>query len=120
MDEKNCIFCKIVHNEIPTTKVYEDTDYLGILDIHPMGPGHVQVIPKKHYRWVWDMPDAGRMFEVAQKIALAQKKAFGADTVRSQIYGQEIPHAHIWIWPDAPGDIADYKGNADKIISALK
>lgn len=118
--EKNCIFCKIIAGEIPSTKVYEDQNYLCILDIHPMGPGHVQVIPKTHYRWVWDVPTAGEMFEVAKKIALAQKKAFGADTVRSQIYGEEIPHAHIWVWPDAPGDINNFKENAQKIIDALK
>ena len=118
--DKNCIFCKIIHGEIPTTKVYEDTNFLAILDIHPMGPGHVQVMPKAHYRFVWDVPNAGEFFEVTKKIALAQKKAFGAEFIRSQIYGEEMHHAHIWIWPDAPGDIADYKGNADKIINALK
>ncbi len=85
-----------------------------------MGPGHVQVIPKTHYRWVWDVPNAGEMFEIAKKMALAQKKAFGADTVRSQIYGEEIPHAHIWVWPDVPGDINALKENAQKIIDALK
>lgn len=118
--ENDCVFCKIIKGSIPTTKVYEDENYMAILDIHPVGPGHVQIIPKTHYRWVWDMPDAPRMFEVAQKIALAQKKAFGADTVRSQIYGEEIPHAHIWVWPDVPGDATNLKENGDKIIAALK
>ncbi|HEV7423619.1 MAG TPA: HIT domain-containing protein [Candidatus Paceibacterota bacterium] len=116
---ENCIFCKIVKGEIPSTKVYEDENFLVFLDIHPLAPGHVQIIPKKHYRWVWDVPNAGEFFEVAKKIALAQKKAFGADIVRSQIYGEEVEHAHIWVWPETVGNEKDISGNAKKIIEAL-
>lgn len=124
--EHDCIFCKIVKNEIPATKIYEDENFLAFLDIRPIAPGHVQIIPKKHYRWVWDLPaqagvpgNIGEYFEVAKKIALAQKKAFKADIIRSQVYGEEIPHAHIWVWPETVGDEKDLKGNAEKIIAAL-
>src|SRR3954469_23262626 len=102
--EHDCIFCKIIKGEIPATKVYEDNNFVAFLDIRPIAPGHVQVIPKTHFRWVWEVPNAGEYFEVARKIALAQKKAFNADIVRSQIYGEEIHHAHIWIWPETVGD----------------
>lgn len=115
----DCIFCKIVEGAIPATKVYEDDNFLAFLDIRPLGPGHTQVIPKAHHRYVWDVPNAGEYFEIVKKIALAQKKAFGADMVRSQIYGEEVPHAHIWIWPEAPGDEKDLPGNAEKIIREL-
>ena len=115
-----CIFCKIIKKEIPAKIVYEDKDFLAFLDIKPMGPGHTQIIPKKHYRWVWDVPNVGEYFEVAKKIALAQKKAFNADLIRSQIYGEEISHAHIWIWPETVGDERDFEGNARKIISSLQ
>ena len=118
--EKDCIFCKILAEEIPSHKVYEDENFVGILDINPMGPGHTQIIPKKHYRWVWDVPNVGEMFEVARKIAKAQQKAFGADLIRSQVYGEEVPHAHIWVWPEAGGDTEDFKGNSEKLISALQ
>ena len=121
-----CIFCKIVKKEIPAEIVYEDENFLAFLDIKPMGPGHTQVIPKKHYRWVWDLPtqtdvpgNIGEYFNVVQKIALAQKKAFNADIVRSQIYGEEIPHAHIWVWPEIAGDIKNFKENAKRITKAL-
>ena len=117
--EHSCIFCKIVTGEIPATKVYEDDNFLAFLDIRPMGPGHTQVIPKQHYRWVWDVPNAGELFEVAKKIALAQKKAFGADIIHLQIYGEEVAHAHIWVWPESTGDEKDFDGNANKIIQAL-
>ena len=56
---KDCIFCKIVSKEIPAHIVYEDGDFMVFLDIHPHTPGHVQVIPKQHVRWVWDVPDVG-------------------------------------------------------------
>lgn len=121
-----CIFCKIVKGEIPATKVYEDENFLAFLDIHPMGPGHTQVIPKKHFRWVWDLPaqagvpgNIGEYFQIAQKIALAQKKAFNADIVRSQIYGEEVAHAHIWVWPETVGNEKALEENAEKIIRAL-
>ena len=116
-----CIFCKIVNKEIPSYKVYEDNDFYAFLDINPLAPGHVQVIPKKHYRWVWDLKNIGEYFKIVQKIALAQKKAFGVDIVRSQIYGEEVPHAHIWVYPDdkVAGDKMDFPTNAEKIKSNL-
>jgi histidine triad (HIT) family protein len=116
---ENCIFCKIVKKEIPANIIYEDDNFLAFLDIHPLSPGHTQIIPKQHYRFVWDVPNVGEYFEVVKKIALAQKKAFNADIVRSQIYGEEIPHAHIWVWPETLDNEKDLEVNAKKIIGAL-
>lgn len=122
--ENNCVFCKIVKGEIPSHKVYEDSEFLAFLSINPESPGHTLVIPKAHYRWVWDLPaqagvpnGVGKYFEVAQKIALAQKKAFKTDFVLSKIVGEEVHHAHIWIFPDrnVPFDKKDFVGNAEKI-----
>ncbi|MBI4122056.1 MAG: HIT domain-containing protein, partial [Parcubacteria group bacterium] len=59
----DCIFCTIVRGEIPVAQVYEDEDFLAFLDIHPQAPGHTQVIPKRHVRWVWDVENAGAYFE---------------------------------------------------------
>ena len=116
---ETCIFCKIVDKEVPASIVYEDDKFLAFLDINPLAPGHVQVIPKEHYRWVWDIENIGEYFEVVKKIALAQKKAFNAEIVRSQIYGEEVTHAHIWLWPEISGDSKDFKINAEKIIAKL-
>ena len=117
----DCIFCKIVAGEIHAHKVYEDENFLAFLDIHPQSPGHTQVIPKKHYRWVWDVPNAGDFFEVAKKIALAEKKAFETDFVLSKIVGEDVPHAHIWVYPDkeVKGDKKDFAGNAERIRKFL-
>jgi len=119
----DCIFCKIVKGEIPCHKVYEDDDFLAFLDIRPLSAGHTLIIPKKHYRWVWDVPFADRYFGTVQKVALGIKKAFGTDEIFSKIIGEEIPHAHIWIYqnPDkSTGIKTDLAGNADKIHRALK
>ena len=121
MTDSDCIFCKIVKGEIPSYKVYEDDNFLAILDINPQSPGHTQVITKKHYRWVWDIANAGEYFEVVKKIALAQQKAFGTDFILSKIVGDEIPHAHIWVFPNSSisGDAKDFTGNAEKIRQAI-
>ena len=137
---KDCIFCKIVKGEIPVFKVYEDENFLAFLDINPISPGHTQVIPKKHYRWVWDLPSRSRdcldvesisqtldpnisdYFEICQKIAKAQMKAFDTDFILSKIVGEEIPHAHIWIFPnkEVTGNPKDFKTNLEKIIKNLE
>jgi len=122
MKDPNCIFCKIVNKEVPAEIVYEDNNFLAFLDINPRSPGHTLIIPKDHYRWVWDVPNIGEYFEVAQKIAIAQKKAFNADLIRSQIYGNEVFHAHTWIYPDesTKGDLKDFKINSDKIRNCIQ
>ena len=125
----NCIFCKIVKGEIPAHKVYEDENFLAFLSIDPREAGHVLVSPKEHYRWVWDLPEdrqvspnIGEYFEVVRKIAKAQQKAFGVEMIRSQVYGEEVPHAHVWLWPGEPTgeDSKDFEGNAEKIKRALQ
>ena len=122
--DPNCIFCKIVKHEIPAHVVYEDDDFLAFLDIRPQAPGHTQVIPKKHYRWVWDVPNAGAYFEVAQKVAKAMQHTFGPiEEVHSRIMGEEVPHAHIWIYPapdKAYGEKKEFEENARKIRKAIQ
>jgi histidine triad (HIT) family protein len=120
--DPNCIFCKIVDGEIPAHKVYEDNDFLAFLDIHPLSPGHTLIIPKEHFRWVWDVPKAGEYFEVAKKVALAQKKAFDTDFILSKIIGEEVPHAHIWVYPSdkVEGSKMDFATNLELLKKALK
>ena len=123
----DCVFCKIIAKQIPAQIVYEDNDFLAFLDINPQSAGHTQVIPKKHYRWVWDLPagrqvspNIGEYFEVVRKIAKAQQKAFNTDFILSKIVGDEVEHAHIWVFP---GNISENKKdfvlNAEKIRKNL-
>lgn len=120
---ETCIFCKIVRGDVPADKVYEDEEYLAFLDIRPLSPGHTLVIPKKHYRWVWDLPEIGAYFEIVQKVARAVQKTFGVNEVHSKIVGEEVPHAHVWLYPaqdKAVGDKSDFAGNAFKLRQALE
>ncbi|MEK7176121.1 MAG: HIT family protein [Patescibacteria group bacterium] len=120
-NDTNCVFCKIASGEIPAHKVFEDENFLAFLDINPQSPGHVQVIPKEHYRWVWDVPNVGEYFEVARKIAKAQKQAFNTDFVTSKIVGDEVHHAHIWLVPDwnLKEDKKNFEENVEKIRKNL-
>ena len=95
---------------------------MAIVDIHPLAPGQLQVIPKKHYRWVWDVPNIGPYFEVVQTLAKALQRAFGIDRIQSKVVGEDVPHAHVWLFPDpvlVRGDKSDFVGNAEKIHAAL-
>lgn len=124
---ENCIFCKIAKGEVPCYKVYEDEKFLAFLDINPQSPGHCQIIPKEHYRWVWDVPNVGEYFEIAKKVAVAQQKAFGTDWILSKIVGDEVEHAHVWVYPakagvdsENHGNPKDFETNAQKIINEIK
>lgn len=102
--EETCVFCQIVAGKLPAYKVYEDEEFLVFLDIRPLNPGHSQVIPKKHYRWTWDVPNFGAYWEAARKVAKAVMRGLGARTVSFATLGQEVPHAHIWVIPRFPDD----------------
>lgn len=113
---EQCIFCRIVKGELPSYKAYEDSDFLGFLDINPLNPGNVLLIPKKHYQWVYDVPEFGAYFEAAKKIGLAAKEATGAHSINFLTLGYEVPHAHIRIIPRFDND-----GHTDGIrLSAVK
>lgn len=101
---QDCIFCKIVKGEIPCYKVYEDEDFFAFLDIAPRNPGHCLVIPKKHYRWVWDVPNINEYYIVVRKIVNAIKKSMKTKRVVSIVWGDEVPHAHVWLIPRFEND----------------
>ena len=95
----DCIFCKIISGEIPSYKVYEDELFFGFLDIFPLTRGNTLLIPKKHNRWVTEVPEFGAYWEAAKKIALSMEKNLGATSISYLTLGEEVPHAHIRIIP---------------------
>ena len=99
---ENCIFCKIAEKEIPSNQIYEDKDFFAFLDIKPRNPGHTLIIPKKHYRWVWDIQE--EYSKAVNKIANALKKALNTELVISIVLGEEVEHAHIHLIPRFPDD----------------
>ncbi len=92
------MFCKVIAGELPSYKVYEDEDFIGILDIFPVEKGHVLVIPKKHFVWVYEVEKFSEYWTVAQKLLKAVQKAFNPEWLQFFTHGQ-IPHAHIHITP---------------------
>jgi len=99
---ENCLFCKIINKEIPCHQIYEDDNFFAFLDIKPRNPGHTLVIPKKHYRWVWDIQED--YSKTVNKIANSLKKATNTKLVISIVLGEEIEHAHIHLIPRFPDD----------------
>tara|TARA_Y100000310_G_C20170586_1_gene573473 strand:+ start:117 stop:509 length:393 start_codon:yes stop_codon:yes gene_type:complete len=99
---ENCIFCKIIKKEIPCHQIYEDENFFAFLDIRPLNKGHTLIIPKKHYRWVWDIEE--EYSKIVNKLANTLKKALNTEYVQSTIMGDEVPHAHIHLIPRYDGD----------------
>lgn len=100
----DCIFCKIANLEIPSNIVFENDNFLAFLDIRPLNPGHTLVIPRKHYRWVWDVPMPGPYFEVVTRIAKALQIVMKTDWIACEIAGMGVHHAHIHLIPRFPND----------------
>lgn len=101
---EDTVFHKIVRGEIPCYKIYEDDNYLAFLDKFPLAYAHTLVIPKKYYKYVWDLPEdeIGEYFKVCSKIARYFQKVSGKDVVYSFILGSGVPYAHIHIIPSSP------------------
>lgn len=107
----DCIFCKIVAGEIPANKVFEDDKVLAFLDIKPVNPGHVLVIPKTHAEFLTDVDDNDlcQMIKITKKIDKSLRGGLDAQGVNlfyadGAVAGQEISHAHIHIIPRYKGD----------------
>jgi len=103
---KNCIFCQIVDGKSPCYKVYEDEFFLGFLDIYPRVKGHSLLIPKKHYSWVYEVPEFGEYWEAVLKLTKAIQKVLSPSFVTYVTHGLEIEHAHIHILPRTEGEIS--------------
>jgi len=114
---EDCIFCKIVKGEIPSYKIYEDEKIFAFMDIQPINPGHILIIPKKHAKLIAELEDeiVGEIFKVAKKINIALRKSgikseginfFLAD---GKAAGQEVLHVHLHIVPRYKNDGFGFK-----------
>lgn len=116
----DCIFCKIARGDIPCQKIYEDEKFLAFLDIEPFTEGHTLVIPKTHYRWVYDLPNFGDYWQFAQKTTQIIQKNLNPLYISYITMGNMVPHAHIHIIPRYPNDklVGIYKGLRTKTSSS--
>lgn len=130
------VFAKILREEIPCMRVYEDDETLAFMDIMPRADGHLLVIPKTPCRNVLDATPEQLMavMRTVQKMARAVKSAFDADGVTIQQFneaagGQEVFHLHFHVLPRhegvsmrPPGKMGDFEligEHAKKISAAL-
>ncbi len=114
-----CIFCKIIKNEIPSSKVYEDDDFIAILDIAPANTGHTLIIPKKHVEVV-DEFDLDYMVIVKKvaKAIITSTKCHGYNVLinNHRAAGQEVEHLHIHIIPRFSQDNFSFKWSPKEYI----
>ena len=98
----NCIFCKIAKREIPAARIWEDENFLAILDASPNTRGMALVMPKKHYdSYVFDMPknDYAEFFEAAKKASRILEAGLGVIRVALVMEGMGVNHAHLKLYP---------------------
>lgn len=111
---EDSIFTKIINGEIPSHKVYEDDQVYAFLDIHPIRPGHVLVIPKNQVNHFDEMPgeDYHAVFAAVRKVAGRIKEVLGAKRACVRIEGFDVPHAHVHVYPcDSP---QEFYGEKDR------
>ena len=87
---KDCIFCKIIDGEIPCMKIYEDDLVLAYLDIAPDSDGHTLIIPKKHYKDVFDIPSETLLHIYNVSKVLMKKLGYYNDTIDGSYGGNSI------------------------------
>ena len=101
-----CVFCEIVKGNIPSSKVYEDDNYLAILDLSQTTLGHTLVMPKKHYDNFLEMTskEAGELMSVVNIVAnklVNSLDASGCNILNNtnEVAGQTVMHTHVHIIP---------------------
>ncbi len=95
------LFTKIIRGEIACHKIYEDDRTFAFLDIVPVQPGHLLVVPKAEVEFVWDLSDEDyqALNEAVKKIALHMREVLGVQYVGEKIIGTDVPHAHVHLIP---------------------
>ncbi|PIP27944.1 MAG: HIT family protein [Candidatus Moranbacteria bacterium CG23_combo_of_CG06-09_8_20_14_all_35_22] len=101
-----CLFCEIASNKITSFKVWENGEFFAFLDIAPINPGHILIIPKIHVKDVFSLSNDSynRIFQVAKKLAKPLKKATLAKAIGLAIEGLGVSHAHIHLVPIHKGN----------------
>lgn len=108
----DCVFCRIVANAAPASVVHSDDTVVAFLDISPITPGHLLVVPRRHASDLAELPpdDGAALFRAGQRLAAALRRSsvrteginfFLADGVAA---GQEVFHVHLHVLPRFAGD----------------
>lgn len=131
MRDDNCIFCKLANGVFPTNTIYEDEEFRVILDLEPAAKGHALILPKEHYKNLYELPDdtAGKVMKLAKKMAIRMTDKLQADGFNlvqnnNEIAGQTVFHFHLHLIPRYNDDgqkIAWEKGSpSSEELTAIK
>lgn len=112
----DCVFCKVLAGELPSTRVYEDDAVVALMDIFPLRRGHVLVIPREHHRQVHALPAPvrARLLEVGARLASALYASTLAPAAVHYMINdgpeahQTVPHVHLHVLPRYRGDGAGF------------
>lgn len=130
-----CVFCKIVAAELPSSVVYEDESLIAFLDINPLAEGHLLVLPRDHYEGLADMPSGlcGRVCSALPAIArslVAVTGVEGFNLLQSNgaVAGQVVHHVHFHLIPRAAEDELGFRwktggyvaGRAEQLASEIQ
>ena len=108
----DCVFCQIIADKLPSSPVYQDDHCQAFLDIQPVNPGHLLVVPNIHVASLAELPPAlaGHLFQVAQRTAAALRESglrcegINIMLADGEVAGQDVFHFHLHVIPRFSGD----------------
>lgn len=129
-----CVFCKIIAGDIPVHKIYEDEKIFVFLDINPVHPGHILVLPKQHFQDMEEITteDLTAVISGVKKFGGLLKERMGYEAYNvhqnnGSVAGQTVPHLHFHLIPRLPNDNLNHwpagkysPGEAEKICRQLQ
>ena len=95
------IFSKIVAGEIPCYKIFENDNFVAFLDAFPLKKGHTLVVPKKEVDYIFDLDNETYLglMNFSKQVAIAIKQAIPCCRIAVNVFGLEVPHAHVHLIP---------------------
>jgi histidine triad (HIT) family protein len=131
--EEACLICRLVRGELPSSIVHEDEQVVAFMDLYPVNPGHLFVVPRVHVPLLEDLDEdlGARVYRVAHRLSRALRRSglrceginlFLAD---GRAAFQEVPHVHLHVFPRFGGDSfrisADWRERSrDELDAAAK
>jgi histidine triad (HIT) family protein len=130
--DPDCIFCRIISGELPSTRIDEDERVIAFMDINPATRGHVLVVPREHAADLTEIADEDleAVVRMARRVAVRQQERLGADGVNllnscGRVAWQTVFHFHMHAIPRYAGDPLRLPwepapGDRDEIASAAE
>lgn len=116
----DCLFCRIARGDAPAHLVYQDEKLVAFLDIHPIRPGHLQIVPRDHHAYFDELPPdlAADAIRLGQRLAVLLKRTERVRRVSFCFTGSDVAHAHAHIVPlHAPTDLTSRRYIAEENLT---